>query len=174
MRELSVPSDGQTIAMAIGDYEVRRGGTRPSRILRDQYAELVDMPQCETPTVWIVDDDLGFLWWLGELFHEARCQTIPALSCDDALSLMKKVKVGADLIIVNPHLPGVSAMLDTLRWANRNLKIVTLRDPSEPDTEQAKITLERPSGRDRLSRAAWLKKIRKLLKQIEVTAPRRK
>jgi hypothetical protein len=117
--------------------------------------------------VWIVDDDLGFVWWLGEIFVQAKCQAVPALSCAQALSLMKKLSVGVDLIVVNPHMRGLSAMLDTINRTNGEFKIVTLRKPSEPPVNDliSKITLERPSGADRLSRPEWLKKIRKLLRQ---------
>jgi len=121
------------------------------------------------PTVCIVDNDLGFIWWLGEIFNEARCRALPALSCEDALSLMKSLNIGVDLIVVNPQLPGVSSMLQTLNRANHSLKIVTIQKPSDPHvfdvTSQA--TLERPSGFDPVSRTEWLKKVGNLLRQVE-------
>jgi hypothetical protein len=119
-----------------------------------------------TMTVWIVDYDLGFVWWLGEIFIEARCRAFPALSCAHALSLMKKLNMEADLIVVNPQLPGVSAMLNALTRTNRSLKIVTVQNASEPPVTDvnSEVTLERPSRSGPISRPEWLKKIHKLLR----------
>jgi hypothetical protein len=176
-RGLVVPSDGQALAVNTIHYEFQASGTRSSRtVIQQQIAELVGMPhERAAPSVWIVDDDLGFVWWLGEIFIQAKCRAFPALSCAQALSLMKKLNVGVDLIVVNPHMRGVSAMLDTITHTNGNFKIVALQNPSEPHITDliSRITLERPAGADRLSRPDWLKKIRKLLKQVDVVAPRR-
>jgi len=165
-------------AVSPQQHDFQAGSARPSGIyVTHQNGELVDMTFSPAPpTVWIIDDDLGFVWWLGEIFIQARCQPFPALTCEQALSLMTKLKVGADLIVINPHLRGVSAMLDTFNRSNRNLKIVALRNPSEPQAADAisEITLERPSRTDRMSPPEWLKKIRKLLKQAEVVVPSRR
>jgi hypothetical protein len=173
---LIFPIDGQVIAVT--HYDFQAGDTRPSKtVIEQQYAELVEMPhQRGASAVWIVDDDLGFVWWLGEIFVQAKCRAFPALSCAQALSLMRKLNVGVDLIVVNPHMQGVPAMLDTLHRTNGNFKIVSLQDPSEPHVSDliSTITLERPSRADRLSRSEWLKKIRRLLKQVEVVVPSRK
>jgi hypothetical protein len=85
---------------------------------------------------------------------------------------MKRLDLGADLIVVNPHLPGVSAMLETLSHANRRLKVVTIQNPSEPQVTAVKsqATLERPSGSDPISRPEWLKKVRKLLTEVKAAA----
>jgi len=178
MRGHIVPNDGQAIVIDIEPYQFQAWDALPSRtnVIQQRYAELIDMPEFEAPAVWIVDDDLGFVWWLGEIFIQARCRAFPALSCDQALALMKKLNVGADLVLVNPHLRGVSSMLETLNRTNCSLKVVTLQDPSELSAlhKTSAITLERPSQADRLSRAEWLKRIRKLLKQVDVAAPRRK
>jgi len=138
------------------------------RIVRPRN-EMVYVGAPGASTVWIVDDDLGFVCWLGEIFTEARCQALPALSCEHALSLMKGLDLGADLIVVNPHLPGVSAMLQTLSHANRCLKVVSIQNHSEPHVTAVKsqATLERPSGSDPISRPEWLKRVRKLLMQVK-------
>ena len=61
------------------------------------------------PAILIVDEDVGFLWWLGELFHEAGYRSIPALNSQQALSLAKNVPGGIDLLIVSPGLKGSRA-----------------------------------------------------------------
>src|SRR5579864_7603483 len=42
-------------------------------------------------TVLIVDDDLGFVWWLGDIFNEAGARCVPALSCGAAMVLTKRL-----------------------------------------------------------------------------------
>lgn len=132
------------------------------------------MTQSPVPTtVWIVDDDLGFVWWLGEIFTEAGCRALPALNCEQAISLLKKLNVGIDLLVVNPHLPGVSKMLHILGRAHRNLKIVAIAKASQELTAaiHQQANLERPSASDSISRPEWLNKVRRLLKEVTAAAP---
>ena len=77
--------------------------------------------------VLIVDDELGFLWWLGETFVKAGYQVVPALSCREALSLLKTLDLGADLVLVDPKLSGASRMLRLLKQANPQLMIIFIR-----------------------------------------------
>lgn len=119
-----------------------------------------------SPTVWIIDDDLGFVWWLGEIFTAAGFQTVPALSCRQAVSLMKRLGLGVDLIVVNPAMAGVSRMLKIFKRVHPQAKIITIQNHSTEHMAaiDAHATLERPSGGDLISRLEWLEKVRKLLK----------
>jgi DNA-binding NtrC family response regulator len=127
----------------------------------------VTQPPAAT-TVWIVDDDLGFVWWLGEVFTDAGCRTLPALSCAQAMALIDELRVGIDLLIVNPQLPGVTGMLETLRSTHPKLKTVVIG--SSPPERMAAIRpqafLERPTASDSVSRPDWVKKVLKLLKEL--------
>lgn len=131
------------------------------------------MTQPPAPTtVWIVDDDLGFVWWLGEIFTEAGCRALPALSCDQAVSLMKKLDVGIDLLVLNPQLPGVIRMLQMLRGAHANFKVVAIGkiSPVLATAIHPQASLERPSSSDSISRPEWIKKVRKLLREVATAA----
>ena len=123
-------------------------------------------------TVWIVDDDLGFVWWLGEMFTEAGCRALPALSYGQAISLNKSLNVGIDLLVLNPNLPGVVGMLQVLRRAYPNFKIVLIGDASPPLSASIRpqANLERPSSLEPISRAEWAKRVRKLLKDVAAAA----
>lgn len=124
------------------------------------------------PSVLIVDEDLGFVGWLGELFSEAGYRALPALSCRQAISLIKRFKLDVDVLAVNEGLPGVSGMIGMLRRPQRALKIVAIRD--HPGDETGFIPnhaiLERPSGWEPISRPVWLKKVLTVLKQAEAKA----
>ena len=123
-------------------------------------------------TVWIVDDDLGFVWWLGEIFTEAGCRALPALSCEQAMSLMRTLNVGIDLLVVNPRLRGLTGMLRVLTREQRNLKIVVTgkASPALTASINPRANLERPSASAPISRPEWLKKVRKLLKEVAAAA----
>lgn len=42
-------------------------------------------PTHRAPAALLVDDDLGLLLWLADTFTEAGCDTLPALSYQQAL-----------------------------------------------------------------------------------------
>ena len=75
-------------------------------------------------TVLIVDDDLGFLWWLGDILGNSGCTVVPALSCQQAVTFMKELSVNLDLIFVNPGLSGVSSMLESLTAGQNKIKVI--------------------------------------------------
>lgn len=131
---------------------------------------MTDSP--DATTVWIVDDDLGFVWWLGELFTAAGCRALPALSCDQAISLKKTLNVGIDLLVVNLHLRGVGEMLRVFTRVHPRLKIVAIGPPTEAIETKIRpwTSIERPAAAQSVSRADWLKRVRKLLKEMAAAA----
>jgi hypothetical protein len=46
------------------------------------------------PVVLILDTDLGFVVWLGEIFSEVGCEVVPALNSDQALSIIRERNFG--------------------------------------------------------------------------------
>jgi hypothetical protein len=85
----------------------------------------------EPPTVLIVDQDLGFVWWLGDILHGIGCTVVPALSCQQAIILMKELNLNVDLLFVDPSLGGVSSMIEALSMGQNRIKIVDVRSMSE-------------------------------------------
>ena len=56
--------------------------------------------------ILIVDRDLGFIYWLGDVLIHADYQPWPACSVSDAFAVVgRKPIVPLDLLIVNPRLP---------------------------------------------------------------------
>ena len=115
--------------------------------------------------VLIVDDDLGFVCWLGDILAEAGYQSVPASDSREATALIQDLHLQVDVVIVNPGLPGISEMIQTL--SRPPLKIVAIRNPATDvaGTIPAQATLERPSSSDPLSRQEWLKKVRRVLRR---------
>jgi hypothetical protein len=126
----------------------------------------------QAPAVLIVDVDLGFVGWLGELFSEAGYRAVPALNCRQASSLIKKFRLDIDVIAIDAALPGASGMIELLQRSRRPLKIIAIRDPGGewPAEIPRHATLDRPSGWEPISRPGWMKKILRVLKQAEAKA----
>jgi len=119
--------------------------------------------------VLIVDEDLGFVWWLGQIFSQAGCQVVPTLGSDQTVSLARDLNLKVDLIVVNPELAGISEMIQALSSARRP-KIVAIRnhDSGVQGAVAAHATLERPSGWGQVSEKEWLGCIRRLVKDVKL------
>lgn len=126
------------------------------------------------PTVLIVDRDLGFLFWLGEVFTKAGCLAIPALDCGQAVSLMRKLSLQLAVVVVNPELIEVAWMIQTLRRSNGHFKVVTIvdDDPDVGNTIQAQVTLRRPRVGELISDGDWLNRVQEVLRLRHTQAPR--
>jgi hypothetical protein len=120
--------------------------------------------------VLIVDDDLVFVCWLGDLFKEAGCRTLPGFSRGEAATVTKYMGVEPDIIMLNPSLTGASDLLQHYLEAKPHSKTVTIGPASMELGASFHIhaTLGRPSPSEPVLRETWLETIRTLLKQAEV------
>jgi DNA-binding NtrC family response regulator len=129
-------------------------------------AGLVD----QATTVLIVDTDLGFIFWLGELFNEIGCNVVPALDCAQAVSILNDLTLKIDMVVVSYRLTGVPQMIDALRTSGRVLRIVAISEGAEAgDAVKADAILTRPSAWQQVSREEWLEQVRKLLHEVHQT-----
>ena len=123
------------------------------------------VPLPRKPTALIIDDDVGLIFWFGDILGKAGWNIVPALNCRQAVALAVMWDSRIDLIVVNPALNGIAEMVLTLsrvHWP----KIVLIRDPGvEPDIS-ADATIDRPDVSTSLSRAEWAERVRKLLKEL--------
>jgi hypothetical protein len=113
-----------------------------------------------------VDDDVGFVLWLGEMVTESGYQAIPALHFREALTLVKKMDLRVDVLVVNPELRGAARAMKALSTGHPSLRVVLIRDPLAPPgpvLDSTHATLERPSAWEPISRPQWVMKIRKVL-----------
>jgi hypothetical protein len=120
------------------------------------------------PVVLIVDQGLGFVYWLGELLAQAGCQALPALNSRDA------VRIAADfnLPVVDPRLRGVSKAIKTVRAQYPSLRTIAI-GPSGTDAIggiNAQDTLARPSGSARVSRQECPRSVRRIVKKARLAA----
>jgi hypothetical protein len=79
-------------------------------------------------TVLIVDDDLNFVFWLGNALDGAGFEAFPAKSVPDAIELLSQITVVIDLLIVNAALQGVA---DFVRCVCRiPARVIAIVEPS--------------------------------------------
>jgi ActR/RegA family two-component response regulator len=118
------------------------------------------------PTALVVDDDVAFILWLGEMFTENGYQAYPALHCRQALALRKKLGLEVDVLVVNPKLRGAARAIKMLASARPSLRVILIGDPSVSATgvpDGAYPTLDRPSAWEPISRDQWITAIRRVL-----------
>jgi hypothetical protein len=128
------------------------------------------------PTILITDEDVGFIWWLAELFNEFGYRSIPALNCAEALSRFRQSGREFELLVLNPHLRSAARLIRTLKRVPplrvRALKVVLIQEGNQPEIAAPEVvaTLERPSGWAPVSRAEWRQKVQRLLHQTGIRA----
>ena len=113
--------------------------------------------------ILIVDPDLGFLFWLGQVLAEAGYAVLPAVSCGQALYHTDKFGAKIDDVILEPSLPGVSQMLRELGRLNSFLKIILIGSPGMPSAMLADLTMQRPRSKEALSPEEWLTRLEAVL-----------
>src|ERR1700730_18034359 len=122
-------------------------------------------------TVLIVEKDFGVAFWLAESFHETGCHVVPALDYKQAISITTELNLKIDLVVVNPRLRRVSDMIRTLQSSNRLLKIIAIRERHVQAirTFPVDAILERPFGREPISREEWLDQVREILCEVHAS-----
>ena len=128
------------------------------------------------PTALIIDEDVGFVWWLGEIFREVGYLSIPALGAGDALALVDQTSLAITLLVLNPKLDGIQDVINKvtmegLRSHTPAPKVVQILDLDFESTGiRALAALKRPTKFEAISKTEWVQKIRGLLTQIGARA----
>ena len=77
--------------------------------------------------ILIVDNDLGFIFWLGAALVGAGYQLWPACTRSDAISVAnRKPLARLHLLIVDASLPGVSKLIAHFRRTQAHLRVMAL------------------------------------------------
>jgi hypothetical protein len=121
------------------------------------------------PTAILMDDDVAFLLWLGELFHENGYQTVPALDSRQAVALSRQAGLHVSILLVNPKLDGAEHMTHELLSANPTLRVILIRDASDSAADPDHPSIERPRAGEPISRSQWLTKVRQILVRAATT-----
>jgi hypothetical protein len=110
-------------------------------------------------TVLLVDDDLGFAFWLGQALDRAGYETWPAHSVPAAESLLATVRLPVDLLVINASLPRAPAFAADLGRTRAGLKVIAVYegpdDVGQPFPE-ACAAHHKPKTIDTLAKLEWV------------------
>jgi CheY-like chemotaxis protein len=110
--------------------------------------------QSPAQIILIVDDDLGFVMWLGHSLAAAGYLTLPLTSAPESLRIIAELELAAiGLAIVNPAALGMAHLIDTLRSRQGYLRVIAT-EPSSRST----IDLN-------AAEAEWVTKVRRILEK---------
>ena len=74
--------------------------------------------------VLIVNRDLGFVFWLGQLLAQSGCGSIPARNVRQAKLLLRQLDIRIDALVIDPMLGGAAGLQKSLMRANPRTHIV--------------------------------------------------
>jgi len=101
--------------------------------------------------VVIIDDDLGFVVWLGFTLAASGYPTIPATSCQAALGLIEEARLATiDLVVLDLALPGASDLIGALNSRGYSFNVISI---------EGSQVCSSPSGLE----SQWLSMVRKAL-----------
>jgi CheY-like chemotaxis protein len=134
---------------------------------------LVVIPSAvEMKTVLVVDHDLGFVFWLGQLLDRMGYEALPAKSVPDAFSLLGTFKPSVDVLVVNPSLVNAADLVAALRYSQEHLNVIGLLEGSEtlPDRLWGFASVRpRPTIVDEITQFEWLQLIESISDNKPVT-----
>jgi CheY-like chemotaxis protein len=115
--------------------------------------------------ILIVDDDLGFVFWLGILLADGGYAALPAKGTREAVQLLESLDLSVAVLVINPALPGAEGFITSLRASQTHLPIIRVVEPACLATQSAIVglVLSKPSGADEKAKLSWLRSIQFLL-----------
>jgi hypothetical protein len=134
-------------------------------LLQDSINGMLDPTGERVKTVLVVDNDLGFLYWLGCTLCAAGYMALPAKNSQNAKELLGRLNVGVQLLIVNSSMPGARAFADMLRRSQGRLRIVALIGGGEQPTRAfpgADASQHKRSCLGEFSEIEWLETVERV------------
>lgn len=107
-------------------------------------------------TLLILDDDLGFLFWLAKALEPGGHAVVPANTVSQANRLLAGLELSVDLLVVNPELEGAAAFIENLRLGNPRLKVIAVVAPGENEPELNGVQADATRAKPDLSTIAGL------------------
>lgn len=77
-------------------------------------------------TILILDNDLGFTFWLGQILSAPHCTALPAFNVAEASELIEHFNLKIDFLIMNPAIPGAEEFTCALRKEQGQMRVAKL------------------------------------------------
>lgn len=116
-------------------------------------------------TILIVDRDLGFVFWLGQILDAAGYVAVPAKGVVDAAEIVATLRLPVDVLIAPPAERGIREFVEKLRFSSADLQVVALateEDPAWAMPPPGAAWKRRPRRRDEATKSEWLDLLRDL------------
>jgi hypothetical protein len=117
------------------------------------------------PIILVVDSDLGFVFWLGQVFDHAGFSAFPAKSTTCAIELIREHKLSLDILVINPVIQHAVSFMTGLRQYGGYPKIVfALGQSSETWSPVPEVDCIKPKPQQFTTAVAdeWINLIRTL------------
>jgi hypothetical protein len=76
----------------------------------------------------VIDDDLGFVFWLGHSFDQAGYRAFPARNVSDAMALASDLDIEPALVIIGGAQQGAVALVNRWRKKFNDLQVIWLEE----------------------------------------------
>jgi len=116
--------------------------------------------------ILVLDDDLGFVMWLGRILTEAGFLAMPASTSQEATAIVEECRFPkVDLLIANFELAGSRDLVQKLGSLGKKFRLIGIGEAVAAGAGRRKIraTLDRPRGRSPLSPERYLETVRRVL-----------
>jgi len=114
-------------------------------------------------TILIVDRDLGFVFWLGQILDAAGYVAVPAKGVANAAEIVVKLRLSVDVLVAPMDEDGLHEFVERLRCSSPDLHVVALaneEDPAGATPPPGAVWKRKPQHRDEAAKSEWLGLIR--------------
>lgn len=118
-----------------------------------------------SPTVVIVDHDLGFVFWLGHMLDSRGHSALPARTVADAALLIMQLDLKIDVLVINLSLPGAVEFVNAMHRTRRQVTVIGIIENAQPATTIPGVNALHPKPRtiDLSSKMGWINCVEGLL-----------
>jgi hypothetical protein len=118
----------------------------------------------QVKNILIVDRDLGFVFWLGQILDAAGYVAIPARGVAEASEIVTMLRLQVDALIAPPAERGLHEFVEKLRFNSPGLQLVNLvsEETSALTRPSEGVWKRKPPRRDEPSKSEWLDLIHNL------------
>lgn len=115
----------------------------------------------------LIDDDLGFVFWLGRALDAAAFSALPARTVADAALLVLQFDLAVDVLVINLALGGGADFIAALHRSQKDVKVVGILDEAGQPVHVPGVNaaLPRPTSLDEASKNEWIQCIKRILMQ---------
>ena len=115
--------------------------------------------------VLLLDNDLGFAFWLGRALDQEGFQAFPARSISNAIELLSTLHLSVGLVIIDQSLPCAEHFIAMLRSHPYPVKVVMIAGPHEEvlKAQGADLMWRKAEIRSESARAELVHQVKQLL-----------